>query len=149
MQSGNTIFYIKATNFKVNFERYSNHLKTELVWYSNGRFVSGCQRVLYWNGGLKTGLKKACLRSKISCIQINPVQVFGLKMVTVFRINSITIFVKDGSIYFRRQNSIRNKTEAAKTDTMIQALNLNFFSDNSFWRLSSDSCIIFFRFKAI
>ena len=37
---------------------YSNHLKTRLVWYSNGRFVSGCQMVWYLNGSLKTGLKK-------------------------------------------------------------------------------------------
>ena len=27
---------------------YSNHLNTGLVWYSNGRFVSGCQMVV-WN----------------------------------------------------------------------------------------------------
>ena len=37
---------------------YSNHLNTGLVWYSNGRFVSGCQMVRYSNGGQKTGLKK-------------------------------------------------------------------------------------------
>ena len=45
--------YIFLTTF------YRNHLKTGLVWYSNGRFVSGCQMVRYSNGGLKTGLKKA------------------------------------------------------------------------------------------
>ena len=49
---------------------YSNHLNTGLVWYSNGRFVSGCQMVRYSNGGLKTGLKKACLWSKMSGIQM-------------------------------------------------------------------------------
>ena len=37
---------------------YSNHLKTGLEWYSNGRFVFGCQMVGYTNGGMKTGLKK-------------------------------------------------------------------------------------------
>ena len=37
---------------------YSNHPNTGLVWYSNGRFVSGCQMVRYLNGGLKTGQKK-------------------------------------------------------------------------------------------
>ena len=37
---------------------YSNHVNNGLVWYSNGRFVSGCQMVRYLNGGLKTGLKK-------------------------------------------------------------------------------------------
>ena len=42
----------------LNPRQYSNHLKSGLVWYSNGRFVSGCQLVLYSNGGLKTGLKK-------------------------------------------------------------------------------------------
>ena len=47
---------------------YSNHLKTGLVWYSNGRFVSGYQMVQYLSGGLKTGLKKACLWSKVSSI---------------------------------------------------------------------------------
>ena len=50
--------------------RYSDHLNTELVWYSNDRFVSGCQMVRYLNGGLKTGLKKACLWSKMSYIQM-------------------------------------------------------------------------------
>ena len=30
---------------------YSNHLNTGLVWYSNGRFVSGCQMVSEnWTG---------------------------------------------------------------------------------------------------
>ena len=47
---------------------YSNHLNTGPVWYSNGRFVSSCQMVRYWNGSLKTGLKKACLWSIISGI---------------------------------------------------------------------------------
>ena len=47
---------------------YSNHLNNGLVWYSNGRFVSGCQMVRYSSGGLKTGLKKACLWSKLSGI---------------------------------------------------------------------------------
>ena len=42
----------------------SNHLKTGLVWYSNGRFVNGCQMVWYSNGGLKTGLKKPVYGSK-------------------------------------------------------------------------------------
>ena len=37
---------------------YSDYLNTGLVWYSNSRFVSGCQMVRYLNGGLKTGLKK-------------------------------------------------------------------------------------------
>ena len=41
-----------------------------LDWYSNGRFVCGCQMVRYLNGGLKTGLKKACLWSKMSGIQM-------------------------------------------------------------------------------
>ena len=41
-----------------------------LVWYSNGRFVSSCQMVRYWNGGLKTGLKKAFPWSKMSGIQM-------------------------------------------------------------------------------
>ena len=45
---------------------YSNRLNTKLVWYLNGRFVSGCQMVQYSNGGLKSGLKKACLGPKMS-----------------------------------------------------------------------------------
>ena len=44
--------------------QYSNHLNTRQVWYSNVRFVSGCQTVRYLNGGLKTGLKKACYGQK-------------------------------------------------------------------------------------
>ena len=42
---------------------YSNHLNSGLVWYSNGRCVSGCQMVWYSNGGLKTGLKKVLFGS--------------------------------------------------------------------------------------
>ena len=49
--------------------RYSNHLNTGLVWYSNGRSVLGCKMVWYSNGGMKTVLKKACLWSKMSGIQ--------------------------------------------------------------------------------
>ena len=37
---------------------YHSNLNTRLVRHLNGRFVSGCQRVQYSNGGLKTGLKK-------------------------------------------------------------------------------------------
>ena len=45
---------------KHSFIKYShsNHLNTLLVWYLNGRFVSGCQMVRHSNGSLKTGLKK-------------------------------------------------------------------------------------------
>ena len=39
-------------------EHYINHLNTRLVWYWNGRFLSGCQMAWYSNGGLKIGLKK-------------------------------------------------------------------------------------------
>ena len=46
----------RMINFLKLYFRY--HLKTGLVWYSNGRFVSGCQMVGYSNGGLKTRLKK-------------------------------------------------------------------------------------------
>ena len=49
---------------------YNSHLNTGLVWYANCRFVSGCQKVRYCNGGLKNGLKKACLWSKMSGIQM-------------------------------------------------------------------------------
>ena len=38
--------------------QYNNHMNTGLVWYSNERFVSGCQMVWYLDGGLKTRLKK-------------------------------------------------------------------------------------------
>ena len=33
-----------------------NHLNTGQVWYLNGPNMSGCQMVLFLNGGLKTGL---------------------------------------------------------------------------------------------
>ena len=32
------------------FTKYSNHLNTGLVWYSNGRKLSGLQMVWYSNG---------------------------------------------------------------------------------------------------
>ena len=79
---------------------------TGLVWYSNGRFVSGCQNVRYLNGGLKTGLKKPVYGTKClvfewsanSCdltiwigdthtVQYSDessIQVFDIQMVTVF-----------------------------------------------------------------
>ena len=38
--------------------KYSKHLKTELVRYSNGIFMSGCKMIWSLNGGLKTGPKK-------------------------------------------------------------------------------------------
>ena len=50
--------------------KYSNHLNTGLVWYSNGRFVSGFQIVWYSNGGLKTGPKMYILWSKMSGFQM-------------------------------------------------------------------------------
>ena len=37
---------------------YSNHLNTGLVWFLNGRFVSGSQMARYSHGGQKSGLKK-------------------------------------------------------------------------------------------
>ena len=46
---------IMSPKFLLN---YSNHLSSGLVWYSNGWFVSSCQVVRYWNGGLITGLRK-------------------------------------------------------------------------------------------
>ena len=39
----------------------SNHLNTGLVWFLNGKFVSGCQWVWYLKNALKTGLKKSLL----------------------------------------------------------------------------------------
>ena len=50
-----------AVGFQNPNTQYRTHLNTELVWYSNGRFVSGCQMVRYLNGDLKTLLKKAYL----------------------------------------------------------------------------------------
>ena len=50
--------FSKGQAITIGIAIYSNHLKTGLVWYSNGRFVSGCQMVQYLNGGLKTMLKK-------------------------------------------------------------------------------------------
>ena len=53
---------IAFTNFQGQSQKalYTNYLNTGLVWYLIGRFVSGCQKVQDLNGGLKTGLKKAC-----------------------------------------------------------------------------------------
>ena len=59
----------KVRTWHLFFVDYTNHLNTGLVWYSNG-IVSGCQKVQYSNGGLKTGLEKACLWSKMSGIQM-------------------------------------------------------------------------------
>ena len=86
--------------------KYSNHLKTGLVWYSNGRFVSGCQMVRYSNGGLKTGLKKSQLMVQNVRYSNSPpshvtlpfeyrtptqsgIQVFGIQMVTVHFANRL------------------------------------------------------------
>ena len=52
------------------------HLNTVTIWIwdksgiQNGRFVFGCQMVQFLNGGLKTRLKKPCLWSKMSSIQM-------------------------------------------------------------------------------
>ena len=48
-------FFIVHCYLKI---KYNKHLNTGLVWYSNGRFVSGCQTVRYSNVGLKNGQKK-------------------------------------------------------------------------------------------
>ena len=62
-------FFLNESYFIAEFLNYSNYLNTYwLVWYSNGRFVSGCHMVWYLNGGLKSGLKKACWKSKMSGI---------------------------------------------------------------------------------
>ena len=63
-------FLYIAVNVLIHAHKYTNHLKTGLVWYSNGGFVSGCQMIWYSNSGLKTGLKKAYLWSKMSGIQM-------------------------------------------------------------------------------
>ena len=63
-------FQIPTSTCTSPYFLYSYHLNTGLVWYSNGRFVSGCQMVRYSNGGLKTGLKKASLWSKMFGIQM-------------------------------------------------------------------------------
>ena len=39
----------------VDVVKYSNHLNTRQVWYSNGPQMSICQMVRFSNGGLKTG----------------------------------------------------------------------------------------------
>ena len=81
-----------------NYVQYSNHLNTRLVWCSNGRFVSGCQMVVW-----KPDWKKACLWSKMSGIQIvhqvtwlnhlntgHPV--FNIQMVTVVHYWNDSVF---------------------------------------------------------
>ena len=93
----------RAENFRFGAKIYpepknSNHLNTGLVWYSNGRFVSVDQMVHFSNSGLKTGLKKACLRSKMSGIWnrtpiLSGVQVFGIQMVTVLLFSNLSLFL--------------------------------------------------------
>ena len=73
--------------------QYSSHLNTRLVWYSNGRFVSSCRLVRYSNGGLKTGLKKACLWSKMSCIWM----VRQVKCFTIWIPDTHTVWYSDES----------------------------------------------------
>ena len=80
----------------------SNHLNTRLVRYSDGRFVSSCQTVRYSNGGLKTGLKKDCLRSKMSShvtlpfeyrtSKLSDIEVSSIQMVTVVRSLDFTFY---------------------------------------------------------
>ena len=52
--------------------KYSNHLNTGLVWYSNVRFMSGCEIVQYSNGGPKNGLKKLVNGPKCSAFNGPP-----------------------------------------------------------------------------
>ena len=95
-------------SFKI-YNEYINYLNTGLVWYSNGRFVSDCQMVRHLNGGLKTGLKKACLWPKISGIQMVrqvlyefSIQVFGIQMDTV---DSLVLNVRVGTHQFLNYQS--------------------------------------------
>ena len=50
--------YDYRTSLVFGFLLYSDHLNIRLVWYSNGRFVPGCQMVWCLNGGLKTRPKR-------------------------------------------------------------------------------------------
>ena len=66
-QQFSNLHYLAESVFSISYSIvYSNHLNTGVVWYSNGRFVLGCQMVWYSNGCLKTRLKKAYLWSKMS-----------------------------------------------------------------------------------
>ena len=54
----------RAENFRFGAKIYpepknSNHLNTGLVWYSNGRFVSGCQMVVW-----KPDWKSLCIKGR-------------------------------------------------------------------------------------
>ena len=53
-------------------EHYSNHWNTGLVWYVNGRFVSGCQMIRNSNGGLKTGLIKPVMVQNVRYLNGQP-----------------------------------------------------------------------------
>ena len=66
---------MNSFHFKV-VVKYSNHLNTRQVWYSNGPKVSVCRMVQISNGVLKTGQKM----SKESNARISGV---GIQMVTV------------------------------------------------------------------
>ena len=64
-------FIYNSGDWYDEFVQYSNHLNTRLFWYSNGRFVPGCQMVWYSNGGLITGLKKSVCGPKCPVYQVN------------------------------------------------------------------------------
>ena len=86
--------------------KFSNHLYTGLVWHSNGWFVPGCQMVQYLNGGLKTGLKKACLWSKMSGIgMVGQVMWLNYLNFVRFQMNSescdFTIWILSGFRWIR------------------------------------------------
>ena len=90
--------------------KYSNHLNTGLGWYSNGRFVSGCQMIRYLNDGLKKpvyGSKCPVFKWSakphdftIKILDTNTVrysdegiQVFGIRMLTVLKFIFVHFFV--------------------------------------------------------
>ena len=62
---------------KPNFETFGFRMDSVFEWsefepplYLKGRYKSGCQMVQYLNGGLKTGLNKACLWSGIQMVYL-------------------------------------------------------------------------------
>ena len=120
---------------------YCNHLNTRLVWYSNDRFLYGCQMVRYSNGGLK----KACLRSKMSGIQMvcqnmrlyhlntgHPycpvfrwlLYCFLFQLQTLYREHEVKIGIK--SIFFWNNVSVYPnfaKAESSKSNSRLMLVN--------------------------
>ena len=86
-------------NVQISVVQYSNHLNTGLVWYSNGRFVSGCQMVWYSSVVLKTGLEVKWLYH----LNTGWIWYSGVRYSDGYCIQMITVCQKSPGSYLRFQ----------------------------------------------